>query len=157
MSTDMPGSRGGLGGSSPRGGTALYPAERVSAVAAAVRGAGVDALLLTPGPDLRYVTGYDAMPLERLTCLVVPAADVPFMVVPRLELAAAQASPAGGLDLELVPWQETEDPYQLIARRLGRPDAIGVSDRMWAMMLLRFRGELPGSRVPVARGALRGL
>ena len=62
--------------------------------------AGIGALLLTPGPDLRYVTGYDAMPLERLTCLVAPAADAPFMVVPRLELAAAEASPAGGLDLD---------------------------------------------------------
>ena len=137
--------------------TGLYPAARLGRAASAAADAGIGALLLTPGPDLRYATGYDAMPLERLTCLVVPAADVPFMVVPRLELAAAQASPAGGLDLELVPWQETEDPYQLIARRLGRPDAIGVSDRMWAMMLLRFRDELPGSRVLLASAALRGL
>ena len=45
---------------------------------------GLGALLLTPGPDLRYVTGYDAIPLERLTCLVVPAADDPFLIVPRL-------------------------------------------------------------------------
>jgi Xaa-Pro aminopeptidase len=137
--------------------TGLYPAARLGRAAAAAADAGIGALLLTPGPDLRYVTGYDAMPLERLTCLVVPAADAPFMVVPRLELAAAQASPAGGLDLELVPWQETEDPYQLIARRLGQPDTIGVSDRMWAMMLLRFRDALPGSRVMLASAALRGL
>jgi Xaa-Pro aminopeptidase len=137
--------------------TGLYPAARLGRAAAAAADAGISALLLTPGPDLRYVTGYDAMPLERLTCLVVPAADAPFMVVPRLELAAAQSSPAGGLDLELVPWQETEDPYQLIARRLGDPDAIGVSDRMWAMMLLRFYNELPGAGVMLASAALRGL
>ena len=137
--------------------TGLYPAARLGRAAAAAGDAGLAALLLTPGPDLRYVTGYDALPLERLTCLVVPAADAPFMVVPRLELAAAQASPAGGLGLELVPWQETEDPYQLIARRLGRPDAIGVSDRMWAMMLLRFRDSLPGARMLLASVALRGL
>jgi Xaa-Pro aminopeptidase len=137
--------------------TGLYPAARPGRAAAAAADAGIAALLLTPGPDLRYVTGYDALPLERLTCLVVPAADAPFMVVPRLELAAAQASPAGGLGLELVPWPETEDPYQLIARRLGRPDAIGVSDRMWAMMLLRFRDSLPGARVLLASAALRGL
>jgi Xaa-Pro aminopeptidase len=137
--------------------TGLYPAGRLGRAAAAAADAGIGALLLTPGPDLRYVTGYDAMPLERLTCLVVPAADAPFMVVPRLELAVAQASPAGGLDLELVPWQETDDPYQLIARRLGGPDTIGVSDRMWAMMLLRFRDELPGSRVMLASAALRGM
>jgi Xaa-Pro aminopeptidase len=137
--------------------TGLYPAARLRRVAAAAADAGIDALLLTPGPDLRYVTGYDAMPLERLTCLVVPAGDPPFLVVPRLELPAAQASPAGGLDLEFVPWQETDDPYGLIARRLGEPDAIGVSDQMWAMMLLRFRDALPGSRVTLASAALRGL
>lgn len=139
-------------------GTGLYPADRLGRAAAAAADAGIGALLLTPGPDLRYVTGYDAMPLERLTCLVVPAADTPFMVVPRLELAAAQASPAARLDLELVPWQETEDPYELIARRLGdNLDTIGVSDRMWAMMLLRFRDHLPRPRVLLASAALRGL
>jgi Xaa-Pro aminopeptidase len=137
--------------------TGLYPAARLGRAAAAAADAGIGTLLLTPGPDLRYLTGYDAMPLERLTCLVVPAAGDPFMVVPRLELAAAQASPAGRLDLELVPWPETEDPYRLIARRLGEPDTIGVSDRMWAMMLLRFRDELPGPRVLLASAALRGL
>ncbi|MBM0239663.1 aminopeptidase P family N-terminal domain-containing protein, partial [Micromonospora sp. ATA32] len=29
--------------------------------------AGLDALLLSPGSDLRYLTGYDAHPGERLT------------------------------------------------------------------------------------------
>jgi len=109
-------------------GTELYPAGRLDQAAAAASRAGIGTLLLTPGPDLRYVTGYDALPLERLTCLVLPATGSgldPFMVVPRLELAAAQASAAGGLDLELVPWQETEDPYRLIA---GRLTAAGIVD-----------------------------
>ena len=150
-------------------GTELYPAGRLDQAAAAASRAGIGALLLTPGPDLRYVTGYDALPLERLTCLVLPATGSgldPFMVVPRLELAAAQASAAGGLDLELVPWQETEDPYRLIAGRLtaagivdavGSPDTIGVSDRMWAMTLLSFRHELPESGILLASTALRGM
>ena len=38
-----------------------------------LRARGLDALLVTPGPDLRYLVGYDAVPLERLTCLVIPA------------------------------------------------------------------------------------
>ena len=58
----------------------------------AVGAAGLDAVLLTPGPDLRYVIGYDAKQLERLTCLAVPAEGDPALFVPRLELAAAQAS-----------------------------------------------------------------
>ena len=51
----------------------LYPAIRLSDAAAAAGLAGLDALLLTPGPDLRYVVGYDAHALERLTCLAVVA------------------------------------------------------------------------------------
>src|ERR1700691_2630465 len=96
--------------------TDLYPQGRLSQVRAATAAAGLDALLLTPGPDLRYVTGYNAHQLERLTCLVVPADQAPFLVVPRLELPAAQASPAGSTGLEITAWEETEDPYSLVAR-----------------------------------------
>jgi Xaa-Pro aminopeptidase len=135
----------------------LYPASRLDDVAARVRAEGLDALLLTPGPDLRYVAGYDAKQLERLTCLVIPAAGPAFLVVPRLELAAAQASPASGLDLELVPWQETEDPYALIAGRLGPVATTGLADQMWALMVLRLRAALPGARQVLASAALRDL
>jgi Xaa-Pro aminopeptidase len=135
----------------------LYPASRLTAVATAAAQAGLDALLLTPGPDLRYVVGYDAHQLERLTCLIVPASGDPFLVVPRLELPAAQASPAGRLDLELVPTGETDDPYALVAARLGNPAAVGLADRMWALMTLRFRAALPGARQELASRALSPL
>jgi Xaa-Pro aminopeptidase len=138
-------------------GTKLFPAARLSEVAAATGAASLDALLLTPGPDLRYVTGYDAHQLERLTCLVVPADGAPFLVVPRLEVPAALASPAGALDLEIVGWDETDDPYALVARRLGAVGAVGLSDRMWALLVLRLRAALPGARQELASLALRGL
>ena len=135
----------------------LYPAGRVDDVAARVRAEGLDALLLTPGPDLRYVTGYDAQQLERLTCLVIPAAGPAFLVVPRLELAAAQASPASGLGLEMVPWEETEDPYALIAGRLGDVASTGLADQMWALMVLKLRDALPGAKQVLASSALADL
>lgn len=135
----------------------LYPASRLTAAAAATAKAGLDALLLTPGPDLRYVIGYDAHQLERLTCLTIPASGDPFLVVPRLELPAAQASPAGRLDLEMIPTGETEDPYALVAARLGKPVAVGLADRMWALMTLRFRAALPGARQELASRALSPL
>jgi Xaa-Pro aminopeptidase len=136
---------------------ALYPADRLEAVRAAVRAAGLDAVLLTPGPDLRYVVGYDAKQLERLTCLAVPADGDPALYVPRLELPAAQASPAGALGLEIIPWEETADPFRLVADDLGPVAAVGLSDRMWALFVLRFRDELPGVRLALAGGALRPL
>jgi len=140
-----------------REGTGLFPDTRLREVAAAAATAGLDALLLTPGPDLRYVTGYDAHALERLTCLAVPADGDPFLVVPRLEVPAAQASPAGRVDLEIVGWDETDDAYALVARRLGDVKAVGLADRMWALMVLRFRAALPGARQQLASVALRDL
>jgi len=137
--------------------TELYPAERLRLAAAAAGAAGLGALLLTPGPDLRYVTGYDAQQLERLTCLALPANGDPFLVLPRLELPAAQASPAGRFGLEMIPWDETDDPYALVAGRLGLVSSVGLADRMWAMMVLRFRAALPAARQGLASTALRGL
>jgi Xaa-Pro aminopeptidase len=154
----------------PAGGTGrdpaardLYPAARLAAAAAATSAAGLDALLLTPGPDLRYVTGYAAHQLERLTCLVLPGPDAaghaagPVLLVPSLELPAAQASPAGGLGLEIIGWDETDDPYALVAARLPGAAAVGLSDRMWALMVLRLRAALPGARQELASLALRDL
>jgi Xaa-Pro aminopeptidase len=138
-------------------GTSLYPAQRLGQVAAATASAGLDGLLLTPGPDLRYVTGYAAHPSERLTCLVVPADGDPFLVVPRLELRGAQASPAGGLGVEIVTWEETDDPYALVADRFGSASSVGLSDRMWALMTLRFRAAMPDVRQELASAALRDL
>ena len=132
----------------------LYPAGRLRQVAQAARDHGLGALLLTPGPDLRYVTGYDAKQLERLTCLVVPADGDPFLVVPQLELKAAQASPAGGLGVELVTWGETDDAFGLIAGRIGQPESVGLSDRMWALNVLRFASVFPRARQELASAVL---
>jgi Xaa-Pro aminopeptidase len=135
-----------------------FESERLGRAQEAVAGSGLGAVLLTPGPDLRYVTGYDAKQLERLTCLVVPAAGESFLVVPRLELAAAQASPAGDLGVEMVPWDETDDPYALVAGRLPAGLArVGVGDRMWAVMALRFRAAMPGAEQVAAGTVLREL
>jgi Xaa-Pro aminopeptidase len=138
--------------------TSPFEPGRIARVRQAVAGSGLGAVFLTPGPDLRYVTGYDAIPLERLTCLVVPAEGEPFLMVPRLELATAQVSPAGGLGLEMVPWDETDDPFAMVAARLPRDvTRVGVADRMWAVMALRFRAALPGAEQVAAGAVLREL
>jgi Xaa-Pro aminopeptidase len=133
----------------------LFPDERLDKVRAAARAAGLDAMLLTPGPDLRYVTGYDAKQLERLTCLVVPASGDPALFVPRLELAAARAAISSGLDM--IAWEETQDAFALVANHLGAVGTVGLSDRMWALFVLRFRDALPGARQVLASGVLRDL
>src|SRR5665648_1163849 len=87
--------------------------------------AGFDALLVTPGPDLRYLTGYDALPLERLTCLVLSSSGGSYLVVPAMEEPAVQASPASQLGLQIMPCllytsdaADEEDSVDLGGRRI---------------------------------------
>lgn len=123
----------------------------------AAAAAGVDAVLVSPGPDLRYLTGYDAKPLERLTCLVVPAFGEPRLVVPHLELAAARAADVEALGLELVSWLETEDPYALTAGIVGNAERVALDNHMWAEKVLALAEALPGARQELAGKILREL
>jgi Xaa-Pro aminopeptidase len=118
---------------------------------------GLDALLITPSTDLRYLTGYAAMPLERLTCLVVPAAGDPVLFVPQLEKAAAEASAVGQLRLDIKAWGETEDPYALVAAVIPAARAVAVDNHMWAEKVLGFRRALPAADQRLAGDILREL
>ncbi len=124
--------------------TASLPG-RLAAAARRVADAGLDALLVTPGPDLRYLTGYDAIALERLTCLLVPAAGDPSIVVPTLERPAALASPVGSLGLTVHAWDETDDPYRLVAGLLPHAHAVALDDHMWAAKVLALRAAMPST------------
>jgi Xaa-Pro aminopeptidase len=115
---------------------------------------GIDALLITPGPNLRYLTGYHALPLERLTCLVLPADGAPTLVVPALERAAALAA---GVELDIVTWQETEDPFALVADLVGEAAMIGVDDRMWAERVFALQAALPSAQLGLAGPILQEL
>jgi Xaa-Pro aminopeptidase len=132
--------------------------DRLSHTRKAAAEAGFDALLVTPGPDLRWLTGYEALPLERLTCLVLPADSEPFLVAPGLEVPAVEASAVPSLGIEVVGWGETEDPYAVVAARLGSPTGrVGLANRMWAEQVLRFRAALPGAEQALASDVLADL
>ncbi|MEO6606250.1 MAG: Xaa-Pro peptidase family protein [Aeromicrobium sp.] len=108
---------------------------------------GIDALLVTPGADLRYLTGYTALPLERLTCLVLPAQGDPTLIVPALEAPAAKAS---GVDVAIASWTELEDPFSLVTDLVGNAATVGVDDHMWASRVFALRDALPNSRQVLA-------
>ena len=105
----------------------LVTIDRVLAARQVAAETGVDLLVVTPGSDLRYLCGYSAHAMERLTALAVPRQGEPFLVVPRLEAPMVDASPAGGLGLEVLAWDETDDPFALLGRtataRLGAAPA----------------------------------
>ncbi|MQA81621.1 MAG: M24 family metallopeptidase [Streptosporangiales bacterium] len=136
--------------------TSNYPvAERLAQARDALAVSGIGALLVTPSADLRYLVGYDAAALERLTCLVVTVVGEPRLVVPRLEQPAAEASPAGPAGIDIVAWNETDDPYARVASMLPPSvDRVAVDDHMWAAKVLRFRDAMPGVTQVLAGGVL---
>ena len=137
--------------------SAVVSPDRLRRAQAATSAAGLDALLVTPGADLRYLTGYDAPALERLTCLVVPAEGEPTLVVPALERPAALASPVATLGITVLDWAETDDPYRLVADLLPGARRVAVDNHMWAEKVLHLREALPGAQQSLAGEVLREL
>ena len=105
---------------------------------------GLDALVVASSPDLAYLTGYDPMPLERPTLLVLRPERDPTLLVPELERPLAAASPMGE-HLELVPWLDGADPYQAAASLLDGAARVAVADRLWASHLIGLQEALPGA------------
>jgi len=104
--------------------------------------ASVDALLLSVGADLPWLCGYEAMPLERLTMLVVPNDGAATLVVPRLE--AARVTERSAL-FSLRPWDETEDPVAIVSGLVGRRDRVAIGDHTWARFLIDLQSAMPST------------
>jgi Xaa-Pro aminopeptidase len=133
----------------------LVSVDRVHAARDVAGELGLDLLVFTPGSDLRYLCGYSAHAMERLTALVVPARGEPFLVVPRLEAPMVDASPAGALGLHVQAWDETDDAFAVLAReatgRLGTtPSRVAVGNRTWAEHALGVQRALPGAALELA-------
>ncbi|AII10295.1 MULTISPECIES: M24 family metallopeptidase [Rhodococcus] len=145
-----------LGASTSRFPTTIY-ADRIARAGALARDAGLDGLLITPGPDLRYLLGSRAESFERLTCLVIPAnGDTASVVVPRLELASLTESAASELGLTIRDWVDGVDPYALVSGLLPSPARTAVTDAMPALHLIPL-SEALGALPVLATGVLREL
>jgi Xaa-Pro aminopeptidase len=112
-------------------------------VRAAMTEAEVDAVLLSVGPDLPWLVGYEAMPLERLTMLVVGRDGPATLVVPRLE--APRVVARGDL-FGLRAWDETDDPVAIVADLLGGAGRAAIGDRTWARFLVDLQAQCPQVR-----------
>jgi Xaa-Pro aminopeptidase len=117
-------------------------AERLLRAREGMATAGIDVLLLSLGADLPYLTGYEAMPLERLTMLVLPRDGEAALVVPRLEAPRVVERPEA---FRLVAWEETDDPVAIVAGLAGTPRVAAIGDRTWATFLLDLQALLPST------------
>ena len=130
-------SAGGLGN------VASMFAARADRVRARMTELGVDALLLSVGPDLPYLTGYEAMPLERLTMLVLPVDGDATLVVPRLEAPRVVERP----DVFAIrSWDETDDPIAIVAGLVGPAGRLAIGDRTWARFVVDLQSAVPAAR-----------
>ena len=120
-------------------------ADRLRRAAAQAAERDLLALLITPSSDYAYLLGYHPPALERLTCLIVPADGAPSLVVPRLEEPLARHE-LGELasEMEILAWDETDDPFRLVRRHLNGGEAMraAVQDQMFARFLLRLSAAL---------------
>ncbi len=104
-------------------------------------GLGVDVLLLSLGADLPYFSGYEAMPLERLTMLVVPRDGDVHLVVPHLEAPRVVERPEV---FEMVTWRDGEDPIAMVADLVGASTTAAIGDQTWAGFVVDLASACPG-------------
>lgn len=127
---------------------------RMARAAESAADAGLAGLLVAPGPDLVYLTGYQPTAItERLTVLVLAAGQEPVLVVPKLEAPDAERA-AGASALTLRDWTDGTDPYGVTAPLLDVDGRFGVSDNAWAMHLLGLQQKLPGTSYTALTEAL---
>ena len=117
-------------------------ADRLRRTRARMAEVDVDVLLLSVGADLPWLSGYEAMPLERLTMLVVPRDGDATLVVPRLEAPRVEERPEV---FTLLPWDETDDPVGIVAGLVGRASTVAIGDRTWARFLVDLHALLPAA------------
>ena len=116
-------------------------AQRMARVRAAMAEQDVDVVLLSVGADLPYLTGYEAMPLERLTMLVLPRDGDATLVVPRLEAPRVTEHP----DIFTIEtWDETDDPIARVAALAGPAGRAAIGNQTWAQFLVALLQRAPG-------------
>ncbi len=131
---------------------------RLDRTRAAAADAATDALLIGPGSDLRYLIGQAGGSFERLSVLLVPATDAdPVLVLPALEEPGYADVPTDELGVDVVTWVDGEDPYRIVADRLGKPGRVAVSDTMAALHVLRLRDAVADAEQTLAGPVLRDL
>ncbi|MBV2354255.1 aminopeptidase P family protein [Streptomyces sp. J2-1] len=118
---------------------------RMDRAARTAADAGLAGLLVAPGPDMVWLTGYTPpADTERLTMLVLAPGREPVLVVPTLEAPDAEHA-VGASALTFRRWTDGTDPYAVTAKLLDHAGRFGISDNAWAMHLLGLQRTLPGT------------
>ncbi|UXY38440.1 aminopeptidase P family protein [Streptomyces albidocamelliae] len=141
-------------GSTPAPFTAAEYGARMERAARSAADAGLAGLLVAPGPDMVWLTGYTPTAVtERLTVLVLAPGREPVLVVPTLEAPDVESA-VGAEALTLRDWTDGKDPYAVTAALLDDGGRFGISDNTWSLHLLGLQRTLPGTSYAALTDAL---
>ena len=115
-------------------------ADRFARVRAEMTTQGVDTLLLSVGADLPYFIGYQAMPLERLTMLVLPREAEATLVMPAFEMARVKPL----AEFRILGWTETQNPIDIVRGLAGASRVVSFGDQCWGRFVVDLVNALPG-------------
>jgi Xaa-Pro aminopeptidase len=125
---------------------------RIERLGARLADDGVAGALVGPTSDLFYFCGYRAMPLERLTALVVAPDATSVLVVPTLERPRVGSVTSSVVDV--VVWDDIDDPYDVVCRLISElcerasengDLSLAIDPRIWAVHLLEIQSRLRGA------------
>ena len=125
--------------------TATPYADRLRRAQVEMARQSIDLLVVGASADLLYLIGYEGHESERMSVLVLPREGEPHYVVPGLEAPLLHEQ----RDLlQIVPWQETEDPAAKVAAGAGAAalGTISAGDELWSVFTLRLQRAMPRAR-----------
>ena len=129
---------------------------RLDRAAAAMRAAGVDALVLCPGPDLLYFTGFEhGHAGERLLALVVRADGSSGWIVPAMNVRQVEQHALPGQAIRA--WTDAEWFQPALREALKDAGHVAFDDEARAGFLLDLLTLLPDTRINRASAVTRSL
>src|SRR5215203_7211102 len=120
-------------------------ADRLRRTQAEMARQSIDLLVVGASADLLYLIGYEGHESERMSVLLLPRDGQPHYVVPGLEAPLLHEQ----RDLlEIVSWEETEDPAAKVAAVAGTSalGTIAAGDELWSVFTLRLQRAMPRAR-----------
>ncbi|WP_417229514.1 M24 family metallopeptidase [Brevundimonas sp.] len=122
---------------------------RIRALASALQARGLSALLVGPTTSLRYFTGLDWHPSERLTAALIHADGRVEYICPRFELdkIGDLTTAEGTVSGDILTWEEEDSPYALVAGRVPAGGKLAVDDQVATFVWLGLAGALGSDRL----------
>ena len=112
-----------------------------------------DAVVVSVGPDLEYLTGYSAHELERLNVLVLMSGQEPTMIMPRLEAPGFPRLEG----VRIRDWLDGDNALDIFFDVIGATTRLAVSDTMRAHFVVPIHNARPDIDLGLASDVIGSL